>query len=42
MISAVNITKEYETEGRVHRVLNGITCTVAKGEKVALLGACPS
>jgi capsular polysaccharide transport system ATP-binding protein len=38
MISAVNITKEYETEGRVHRVLNGITCTVAKGEKVALLG----
>ena len=38
MISAVNITKEYETEGRVHRVLNGITCTVARGEKVALLG----
>ncbi|MBV8091160.1 MAG: ABC transporter ATP-binding protein [Alphaproteobacteria bacterium] len=38
MISAVNITKEYQTEGRVHRVLNGITCTVAKGEKLALLG----
>jgi capsular polysaccharide transport system ATP-binding protein len=38
VISAINITKEYQTEGRIHRVLNGITCTVAKGEKLALLG----
>jgi capsular polysaccharide transport system ATP-binding protein len=38
MISAVNITKEYKTEGRVHRVLSGISCTVAKGEKLAVLG----
>jgi capsular polysaccharide transport system ATP-binding protein len=38
MISAVNVTKEYETEGRTHRVLSGISCNVAKGEKLALLG----
>jgi capsular polysaccharide transport system ATP-binding protein len=38
MIAAVNVTKDYETEGRVHRVLSSISCTVAKGEKLALLG----
>jgi capsular polysaccharide transport system ATP-binding protein len=38
MISAVNVTKDYQTEGRRHRVLSGISCTVAKGEKLALLG----
>jgi capsular polysaccharide transport system ATP-binding protein len=30
MIHAVNISsKEYQTEGRIHWVSNGITCTVA-------------
>jgi capsular polysaccharide transport system ATP-binding protein len=38
MISAVDITKDYRTEGRVHRVLSGISFTVAKGEKLAVLG----
>jgi capsular polysaccharide transport system ATP-binding protein len=38
MISAVDIAKDYVTEGRVHRVLSGISFTVAKGEKLALLG----
>ena len=38
MITAVNVTKDYKTEGRVNRVLSGISCTVAKGEKLALLG----
>src|SRR6516164_1647153 len=38
MISVVDVTKDYRTEGRVHRVLNGISFTVAKGEKLALLG----
>ncbi|MBV8453400.1 MAG: ABC transporter ATP-binding protein [Deltaproteobacteria bacterium] len=38
MISAVNVTKDYRTEGRVHRVLSGISCAVARGEKLALLG----
>src|SRR5438045_1914437 len=38
MISAVDLTKDYWTEGRVHRVLSNVSFTVAKGEKVALLG----
>ena len=38
MISAVDVTKDYRTEGRVHRVLSGISFTVAKGEKLAVLG----
>ena len=38
MISAVDITKDYWTEGRVHRVLSNVSLTVARGEKVALLG----
>src|SRR5271167_62796 len=38
MISVVDVTKDYRTEGRVHRVLSGISFTVAKGEKLALLG----
>jgi capsular polysaccharide transport system ATP-binding protein len=38
MISAVDIAKDYLTEGRVHRVLSGISFTVSKGEKLALLG----
>src|SRR5947207_8890661 len=38
MISAVDITKDYWTEGRVHRVLSNVSLTVGRGEKVALLG----
>src|ERR1700747_2196765 len=38
MIKAVNVTKEYRTEGRVHRALGGVSFTVAKGEKLAVLG----
>jgi capsular polysaccharide transport system ATP-binding protein len=38
MISAVEVTKEYRTEGRVHRALSGVSFTVAKGEKLAVLG----
>src|ERR1700758_5581185 len=38
MIKAVNVTKEYRTEGRVHRALDGVSFTVAKGEKLAILG----
>ena len=38
MINVVDVTKDYRTEGRVHRVLSGISFTVAKGEKLALLG----
>jgi capsular polysaccharide transport system ATP-binding protein len=38
MISAVDVTKDYVTEGRTHRVLSGVSLTVAKGEKLALLG----
>ena len=38
MISAVNLTKDYWTEGRVNRVLSNVSLTVGRGEKVALLG----
>jgi len=38
MISAADVTKDYVTEGRTHRVLSGVSLTVAKGEKLALLG----
>src|SRR5271165_1210236 len=38
MISAIDVTKDYRTEGRFNRVLSGISFTVAKGEKLALLG----
>ena len=38
MISAVDVTKDYRTEGRVHRALSDVSFTVAKGEKLALLG----
>jgi capsular polysaccharide transport system ATP-binding protein len=38
MISAIDVTKDYRTEGRVHRVLSNISFAVAKGEKLALLG----
>lgn len=38
MINVVDVTKDYRTEGRVHRALSGVSFTVAKGEKLALLG----
>ena len=38
MIRAVQLTKEYRSEGRTHRALSGVSFTVAKGEKLALLG----
>ncbi len=38
MISAIDVTKDYRTEGRFHRVLSNVSFTVAKGEKLALLG----
>ena len=38
MISAVGVTKDYRTEGRVHRVLSNISFAVGRSEKVALLG----
>jgi capsular polysaccharide transport system ATP-binding protein len=38
MITANGISKEYRLEGRVHRVLDQVSFTVRKGEKVAVLG----
>jgi capsular polysaccharide transport system ATP-binding protein len=38
MISAIDVTKDYRTEGRFHRVLSNVSFTVDKGEKLALLG----
>jgi capsular polysaccharide transport system ATP-binding protein len=38
MIKAIEVTKEYRTEGRIHRALNGVSFTVARGEKLAVLG----
>jgi capsular polysaccharide transport system ATP-binding protein len=39
MIRAIDVCKDYRTEGRrVHRVLSNVSFTVARGEKVAVLG----
>jgi capsular polysaccharide transport system ATP-binding protein len=38
MIRAVQLTKEYRTEGRMLRALSAVSFTVAKGEKLAVLG----
>jgi capsular polysaccharide transport system ATP-binding protein len=38
MITAVDVTKEYRIEGRVHRAVSGVSFTVARGEKLAVLG----
>jgi capsular polysaccharide transport system ATP-binding protein len=38
MIRAVEVCKDYRTEGRVHRVLSNVSFTVERGEKVAVLG----
>src|SRR5713226_8092725 len=38
MIRAVDVSKEYRTEGRTHRALDGVSLTLAKGDKLAVLG----
>src|SRR5712691_3218228 len=38
MITAAGVSKEYRTEGQVHRVLRDISFTVERGEKLAVLG----
>jgi capsular polysaccharide transport system ATP-binding protein len=38
MIEAINVTKEYRVEGRVYRAVNGVSFSVARGEKLALIG----
>jgi len=38
MITVAQVTKEYRTEGRVHRALSGVSFTLAKGQKLAVIG----
>jgi capsular polysaccharide transport system ATP-binding protein len=38
MIDVADVTKDYWTERRVHRVLNNVSFTLERGEKLALLG----
>ncbi len=38
MIRAVEVTKEYQTEGRVHRALSSVSFTLGRGEKLAVIG----
>jgi capsular polysaccharide transport system ATP-binding protein len=38
MIRAIDITKEYRVEGRTHRAVNGVSFSVDRGEKLALIG----
>ncbi len=38
MIRATAVSKEYRVEGRLHRVLNNISFTLARGDKLAILG----
>jgi capsular polysaccharide transport system ATP-binding protein len=38
MIRVTSLTKDYRVEGRVHRALSGVSFTVAKGEKLAVIG----
>jgi capsular polysaccharide transport system ATP-binding protein len=38
MISVTNLIKEYRTEGRMHRAVNGVSFSVARGEKLAVIG----
>jgi capsular polysaccharide transport system ATP-binding protein len=38
MIRVVDVTKEYRAEGRIHRALNGVSFTLTKGDKLAVLG----
>jgi capsular polysaccharide transport system ATP-binding protein len=38
MIDVADVTKDYWTERRVHRVLSNVSFTLERGEKLALLG----
>jgi capsular polysaccharide transport system ATP-binding protein len=38
MIRVIDLTKDYKSEGRVHRVLSEVSFTVERGEKLAVLG----
>jgi capsular polysaccharide transport system ATP-binding protein len=38
MIRVVDVTKEYRIEGRLHRAVSGVSFTVNRGEKLAVLG----
>jgi ABC-type multidrug transport system ATPase subunit len=38
MIEALNVTKEYRAEGRVHHAVSDVSFGVARGEKLAVLG----
>jgi capsular polysaccharide transport system ATP-binding protein len=38
MIRAIDLSKEYKTEGRIHRVLSNISFALERGEKIAVLG----
>jgi capsular polysaccharide transport system ATP-binding protein len=38
MIRAIDVTKDYQTEGRMHRALSSVSFTLGKGEKLGLIG----
>jgi capsular polysaccharide transport system ATP-binding protein len=38
VIRAIDLTKEYHIEGRVHRAVSDVSFTVSRGEKLALIG----
>jgi len=38
MIEAINLTKECHVEGRLHRAVSGVSFSVGRGEKLALIG----
>jgi capsular polysaccharide transport system ATP-binding protein len=38
MIRALDVTKEYRVEGRLHRAVSGVSFSVGRGEKLALIG----
>ncbi|NTF45634.1 ATP-binding protein [Rhizobium sp. AC27/96] len=38
MVGVFDLVKEYEVNGRMHRVLDGLTFKIGHGEKIAVLG----
>src|ERR1700758_4962198 len=38
MINVINVSKEYRVEGRIHRAVSGVSFSVGRGEKLAILG----
>src|SRR6516164_2978311 len=38
MIEAISVTKEYRTEGRIHRAVSNVSFSLGRGEKLALIG----